>query len=97
MSNIGAKVEHVKRARQDRSHTCHWPGCDRQVPPAMWGCRPHWYALPKNLRDRIWASYEVGQEQSMTPSKEYLAAARAVQEWIAEHHTGEAKPPSLFD
>jgi hypothetical protein len=47
---------------------CHWPGCERQVPPAMWGCKPHWFKLPKQLRDRIWATYEIGQEVSMTPS-----------------------------
>lgn len=22
-------------------HHCHWPGCDKLVPPAMWGCYPH--------------------------------------------------------
>jgi hypothetical protein len=42
--------------------------------------------LPKRLRDQIWAAYEPGQEVTMTPSAEYVAVARAVQEWIAEHH-----------
>jgi len=49
----------------------------------MWGCKPHWFALPKRLRDRIWETYQIGQEVSMRPSIEYLEAARAVQEWIA--------------
>lgn len=84
MSATGEKVAYVKRQGQDRRHECHWPGCERQVPPAMWGCRAHWYQLPKALRDRIWATYEIGQERSMRPSEEYLEAARAVQEWIAE-------------
>lgn len=64
-------------------HTCHWPGCKRQVPPKMWGCKSHWFTLPKKLRDRIWASYVPGQEITKTPSREYVAAAHAVQEWIA--------------
>jgi len=34
-------------------HTCHWPGCNKEVPPAMWGCKTHWFSLPKRLRDRI--------------------------------------------
>jgi hypothetical protein len=38
------------------SHTCHWPDCRKEVPPAMWGCKQHWFALPKPLRDRIWAT-----------------------------------------
>jgi hypothetical protein len=79
------KADHVRSQPQTRNHTCHWPGCDRQVSPAMWGCKPHWFQLPKNLRSLIWATYEIGQEVSMTPSPEYLAAARRVQEWIEEH------------
>lgn len=68
------------------SHTCHWPGCEREVPPSMWGCKPHWFALPKALRDDIWRTYRPGQEISKTPSAEYLAAARAVREWIEANH-----------
>ena len=65
-------------------HKCHWPNCERDVPPSMWGCKQHWFALPKYLRDRIWATYRPGQEITKTPSREYLEAARAVQVWIAQ-------------
>lgn len=66
------------------SHKCHWPNCGRNVPPAMWGCKQHWFMLPKNLRDRIWATYRAGQEITKTPSLEYIEAAQAVQKWIRE-------------
>lgn len=79
---IAEKVEHVKRAGQTRNHHCHWPGCARQVPPAMWGCKQHWFQLPQRLRNRIWATYCPGQEITRTPSAEYVAAAREVREWI---------------
>ncbi|MGD9797565.1 MAG: hypothetical protein AB7V15_05585 [Acidimicrobiia bacterium] len=79
------KVEHVKAARQDRRHGCHWPGCETQVPPAMWGCKAHWFKLPKRLRDAIWDEYVPGQEARMDPSDEYLTVAREVQAWIEEH------------
>ena len=65
-------------------HTCHWPGCETAVPPAMWGCKAHWFKLPKALRDRIWATYRPGQEITKTPSAAYLDAARAGQAWIKE-------------
>jgi len=65
------------------SHTCHWPKCPREVPPKMWGCRDHWFALPKHLRDEIWRTYRPGQENDKQPSPEYLAAAHMVQDWIA--------------
>lgn len=85
MSSIGDKVAHVKKARQVRLHTCHWPGCAKQVPPALWGCRPHWYALPAELRMRIWRTYRIGQEADQQPSREYIDTAHEVQRWIAEH------------
>jgi len=67
------------------SHTCHWPGCGKPVPPSMWGCKPHWFRLPKTLRDRIWATYRAGQEITKTPSEAYIEAAKAVQKWIADN------------
>ncbi len=82
MTTIGDKVGYVKRQRQTRNHHCHWLGCTKQVPPAMWGCKEHWFKLPKRLRDRIWATYRPGQEVTMTPSAEYLAVANEVQAWI---------------
>lgn len=51
----------------------------------MWGCTPHWYALPASLRAAIWRAYVPGQEVTQSPSKEYLAVARQVEDWIREH------------
>ncbi len=51
----------------------------------MWGCKAHWFTLPKYLRDQIWAEYVPGQEITKTPSEAYLAVADRVQIWIREH------------
>jgi hypothetical protein len=83
--SIPSKAAYVRGQGQDRHHTCHWPGCERQVPPAMWGCKPHWFKLPKALRDRVWDAYVPGQEKRMDPSEEYLEVARDVQAWIVEN------------
>lgn len=83
--NIQAKVAHVLSAGQTRLHHCHWPGCNIQVPPAMWGCRQHWFRLPPALRTEIWQNYKIGQEETGTPSNAYLRTARKVQEWIAAY------------
>lgn len=80
-----SKAEYVRSQGQTRSHTCHWPSCGKQIPPAMWGCSTHWFRLPKALRDKVWAAYEPGQEVSMTPSRSYLDVAREVDLWIREH------------
>ena len=83
--DINEKVHYVKSQGQIRLHHCHWPGCDKQVPPAMWGCREHWYALPHHLRIRVWAAYRIGQEIRMDPSPEYIKVAKEVQEWIKQN------------
>lgn len=80
-----SKVEHVKSAKQTRSHECHWPGCSAQVPPAKWGCVKHWFTLPVILRNEIWKNYKIGQEDKLNPSKEYLETARKTQEWIEKY------------
>jgi hypothetical protein len=71
------------------THHCHWPGCQRVVPPKLWGCREHWFRLPAHLRKRIWATYRPGQEKTKDPSAEYIAAAKAVQKWIMENAQGD--------
>jgi hypothetical protein len=82
------KAGYVKEADFTPGHTCHWPGCKKEVKPAMWGCAQHWFKLPAHLRNRIWMTYKPGQEISKTPSLEYLTAAKEVQEWIERN----AKP-----
>lgn len=82
MSSIGQKAEHVKAQPQARKHHCHWPGCDKQVPPAMWGCKAHWFKLPAALRNKIWVAYRPGQEIEGTPSRAYVEVALEVQDWI---------------
>ena len=82
------KVEHVRRAirsGETGGHHCHWPGCKAKCAPAAWGCRAHWYSLPKRLRDKVWATYRPGQEVSKDPSDAYLAVADEVQQWIREN------------
>lgn len=85
-SNLSEKVHYVKSQGQTRNHHCHWPTCNEQVPPAQWGCKKHWFKLPKRLRDRIWATYKPGQEKTMTPSRAYLLVADEVQRWITENN-----------
>lgn len=84
--NKAAKVAYVKSQGQTRDHHCHWPGCDKPVPPAMWGCKKHWMMLPKYLRDAIWVAFNPGQEVNFTPSNEYLQVAAEVRQWIKEHY-----------
>lgn len=89
---MSTKADYVRSQRQSREHACHWPGCTRQVPPALWGCRQHWFTLPTYIRDRIWKAYRPGQEIDGAPSQAYVDAARAAEKWIA----AEAKKGTLL-
>jgi hypothetical protein len=82
---MNAKAEYVKSQLQTRKHHCHWPGCEKQVPPAMWGCSVHWFRLPAKLRAKVWATYKPGQELLGNPSEAYIKVAKEVQEWIKEN------------
>lgn len=85
MTAIGEKAAHVRAAGQTRDHDCHWPGCGKQVPPAMWGCKAHWYRLPMAIRTRIFRAYRIGQENDGRPSRQYIEAANAAQDWIRDN------------
>ena len=52
----------------------------------MWGCRKHWFKLPKRLRYKIWETYVPGQEITKTPSQAYLDTADEVEEWCRENN-----------
>lgn len=71
------------------THRCHWPGCPAEIPASLWGCRRHWFALPKAIRREIWRHYRKGQEITKDPSPQYIAAARAAREWIYANAQGE--------
>jgi len=89
------KYQHVRAAGQTRDHQCHCPGCPKQVPPAVWGCKRCWFNLPDEIRRDIWAAYVAGQEISGTPSADYLKAARHAQDWLkANPHDHGGKKPS---
>jgi hypothetical protein len=67
------------------THSCHWPGCGKSVPPKLLMCARHWAMLPMTIRSRVWATYRPGQEVDKNPSREYIVAARAAQEWALDH------------
>lgn len=66
-------------------HLCHWPGCQVEVPPRLWGCKTHWYTLPPEIRRKIWREYRPGQEITKTPSLAYIAVAKEAHEWAINY------------
>ena len=52
---------------------CPWPGCGKPIRSGYLMCRADWYRLPKELRDRINATYRPGQT-ALTCTPEYRDA-----------------------
>lgn len=42
------------------THKCPHRQCTLQVSAARLACRPHWYMLPKDLREAVWNAYNSG-------------------------------------
>lgn len=40
---------------------CPIPGCGDQIDPSRLMCRRHWYMVPKEMRDQVWATWRSGQ------------------------------------
>lgn len=59
-------------------------------------CKRHWFMLPKNLRDVVWATYRPGQEIDKRPSIEYLDAATQAVVYVAKKE-GIEPDTSLYD
>src|ERR1700761_3153447 len=55
-------------------HQCPVGGCQQDVRASRLMCRPHWYQVPKPVRDIVWASWRSGEAAR---SVEHAAAIRA--------------------
>ena len=73
-------------------HCCGWPGCPVKVELDLWGCKHHWFTLPREVRQAIWKAYRRGQTV-WTASPEYLAAITAAAKWIRQHTLREGQLP----
>jgi len=56
------------------AHLCPVGGCQQDVRADRLMCRPHWYQVPKPLRDTVWATWRSGEAAR---SPEHAAAIRA--------------------
>lgn len=75
-------------------HLCHATNCTKRVPPRLLMCAPHWRMVPKPLQDAVWDTYVPGQERRMDPTGEYLDAAFAAIDAVANQEQRTMTPAS---
>jgi hypothetical protein len=74
------------RVFRPRLPTCHWPAaCQRAATQAQWGCRPHWFKLPPDIRARLWQAehQEMAALGRLGPA--WAAVAAEADAWAASH------------
>ena len=59
------------------SHQCPADGCAQAVTPSVLMCRPHWYLVPKPLRNAVWAAWAEGAGAGTLAHYEAIRAATA--------------------
>ena len=60
---------------------CPGKDCGVEVERPRFLCRPHWYSVPKPLRDRIWQLYREAPGSEELESIEHPAARFRRLEW----------------
>lgn len=65
---------------------CPAPACCSPVTAGKFLCRPHWFALPKPLRDEVWRTWKAYRSAR---SSEAMAAYRAARDQAIAHLGGE--------
>lgn len=61
-----------------RTASCFAIGCKERIPSSRFGCRKHWFMLPKPFRDEVLAAYR-SRDRDRT-----LELARNAMKMIAE-------------
>jgi hypothetical protein len=61
-------------------HECPAPTCTRRVASTQLACRSHWYALPKELRDRVWDAHTGRSDE------DHSAVIMEAVDWLREKY-----------
>jgi hypothetical protein len=62
-------------ALRHRADRCPISGCGEQIDPSRLMCRRHWYAVPRQLRDRVWATWRSGRAAGSDEHREAVRLA----------------------
>lgn len=71
------------------THKCPKDGCGIDMPTQLLACRPHWYSIPRPVRDEINYAWKLFQKASRDDlgvlrlaQKRYVAARKAAIECL---------------
>lgn len=82
-----------RRAAFLKPEPCRWPGCEQLATRARWGCAPHYFRLPPDIRRGLWHSARAELAANGKLGQAWAACAAAAATWIAELLAKQAGPP----
>lgn len=74
---------------------CPAPDCGRKIKPGMFACKPHWFEIPKDIRNEIWATWRrltSPHRSSVASDRSALDAYREAERKGLEALGAEAEP-----
>jgi len=73
----------LKGDAHDGKHPCPKVGCEEWVPFGQMACRPHWFSLPEELRNRVNKVWRGGWvDEILAARKEVLAVLNGTVEVV---------------
>ncbi len=61
--------EPTEAIESNGTHRCPGPECSRRVPSNMLACSRHWFQVPREVRDEVWAAWRSLQRGAATPEE----------------------------
>ena len=79
-----------------RPVTCAVASCGERVRPGQLMCKPHWFSLPKALRDDVWRTWRRVQRWAGSPIDARLKEIAAYREAVRAATDHFATPADAF-
>lgn len=67
---------------------CPIPRCGEGIDPSRLMCKKHWYMVPKQMRDHVWATWRSGHAAYTTEHRDAVDAAVAAVLAVTGQPTG---------
>lgn len=71
----------VMPSRSNDQHLCPGPGCEKMISDDLLACQRHWFQVPKDIRDAVYAAWDhrrgLGSDEHALAVHEALKHMRA--------------------
>jgi hypothetical protein len=84
MTGLGVICSRRSRRIPQRPTPCRWPHCGKTASQAGWGCRPHFFKLTPDLRNRLFLAHRAELQANGRLGQAWSAVADEADLWAAD-------------